>query len=126
MVHGIGVDIVEIGRIEQLLKKYGNNFWEKIYTYNEITYCLKMARPAPHFAGRWAVKEAFYKALPFSCQWQAQWKSIEYGSEHENGKPGMTIVCPRLQELMKRCGIHTCHVSLSHERHYCVAYVLLE
>lgn len=125
MIKGIGIDVVDISRIERLAEKYKNQFLKKVFTLSEIEYCEKMARPAVHYAGRWAAKEAFYKALPLSCQKSSTWKSIEI-KVIERGKPVITICSERLQELLKGEGIAICHVSISHEKKYCMACVISE
>lgn len=62
MKKGIGIDIVKISRFRE--KKYLANkkFYENIFAENEIKYCLKYKDPYPHFAGRFAAKEAIIKA----------------------------------------------------------------
>ncbi len=125
MIHGIGTDIVDIDRIERLITKYSEHFLTKVYTHSEIQYCQRMANPAIHLAGRWAVKEAFYKALPLECQKHSSWKSIEIVTG-EAGKPGISICSETLKKLLKKTGIAILHVSISHERRYCVATVILE
>ena len=125
MIKGIGTDIVDIRRIERLITKYTEHFLTKVFTPSEIDYCRKMAVPAMHFAGRWAVKEAFYKALPRSCQIHSSWKSVEIVSV-EAGKPNIDICSDDLKIVLKKEEISLFHVSISHERHYCIASVVLE
>jgi len=62
MKKGIGIDLVEINRFRK--KNFDSNqiFYEKIFTKNEIEYCLKYKDPYPHFAGKFAAKEAIIKA----------------------------------------------------------------
>ena len=125
MIKGFGTDIVEICRIERLIEKYSTHFLEKVFTPSEITYCGKMANPAIHFAGRWAAKEAFYKALPVSCQKHSYWKSIEI-VKAEAGKPQIQICTNVLRNSLEKEGITLYHLSISHERSYCIASVILE
>ena len=125
MIKGFGTDIVEICRIERLIEKYSAHFLEKVFTPSEITYCSKMANPAIHFAGRWAAKEAFYKALPISCQKHSNWKSIEI-IKAEAGKPQIQICTNILCNSLEKAGITVYHLSISHERKYCIASVILE
>ena len=125
MIKGIGIDTVDISRIERLINKYKHHFFEKVFTPGEIQYCNKMAKPAVHFAGRWAVKEAFYKALPLSCQKNSTWKSIELMTPDKGG-PVIKICSGLLNEHMKKEKITKFHVSMSHEQKYCVAVVVLE
>lgn len=62
MKKGIGIDIVKVSRFKQ--KRYSSNkkFYEKIFSRDEIMYCLKYKDPYPHFAGKFAAKEAIIKA----------------------------------------------------------------
>ncbi|MCK5915223.1 MAG: holo-ACP synthase, partial [Deltaproteobacteria bacterium] len=60
---GIGSDIVKVSRIEKLTERYDKRFLERIFTTAETSYALAKARPALHFAARFAAKEAFVKAL---------------------------------------------------------------
>ena len=125
MIKGIGVDVVDISRIERLIQKYDRYFLKKVYTQAEIEYCEKMARRAVHYAGRWAAKEAFYKALPLSCQENSTWKSIEI-KVIGKGKPVIHICSEILQQLLEKEGIAICHVSITHEKKYCMACVISE
>ena len=125
MIKGMGVDIVGINRIEKLVEKYDNHFIHKVYTGEEIAYCKRMARPGIHFAGRWAAKEAFYKALPVSCQSHSSWKSMEI-AVCDRGKPFIRVCSDFLRDLLCNEGIVRYHVSISHEKTYCCACVLFE
>lgn len=125
MIKGIGIDIVEIKRIEQLITNYSSHFLEKVFTSSEIAYCSRMAKPAIHFAGRWASKEAFYKALPQPCQKYSTWKSIEIMTM-DAGRPQIRICSDTLRRQLEKENITLMHVSISHERKYCVASVVLE
>lgn len=124
MVKGIGIDIADISRIETLISKYSGSFVKKVFTEPEITFCSKMANAAIHYAGRWAAKEAFYKALPASCQKVSFWKSIEI-IKGKMGKPEIIICCDKLKQQLEKEAVTTWLVSISHERRYCVAQVLL-
>ena len=59
---GAGIDIVEIDRIANAMKRHGDRFLRRIFTKREIDYCLGKARPAENFAARFAAKEAVFKA----------------------------------------------------------------
>ena len=125
MVQGVGVDIVDVRRIERLLDRYGRAFEGRVFTDNEVAYCRRMPRPGMHFAGRFAAKEAFYKALPESCQPIAGWRGIETLAG-PGGRPHLSVVAPALAELLARAGVTRVHVSISHEREVCVAMVVME
>jgi holo-[acyl-carrier protein] synthase len=125
MIIGIGVDIVQIDRIERLVTEYGDHFLHKVYTENEIAYCQKSARPSIHFSGRWAVKEAFYKAIPLFCQEVSSWKSIETLGGEGTRRPVIRVCSERLEELLRRSNVSSMNVSISHEKTMCVAVVAL-
>ena len=60
----VGSDIIEVSRIEKLIKEKGNKFLDRIYTQNEIDYCeSKGMNKYLHYAGRFAAKEAVFKAV---------------------------------------------------------------
>ena len=126
MIKGTGIDIAEISRFEQLVEKYGSRFIAKVFTPGEIAFCSSQARPAVHYAGRWAAKEAFYKALNSDCQEFATWQSIEILPCAGSRRPAITIIKPALGESLADHGVSVFHVSISHEKNYCVATVVLE
>ncbi len=126
MIKGFGTDIVDIGRIKRLVDKYDAHFKEKVFTKSEIDYCEKKVNPAIHFSGRWAAKEAFYKALPNICQKHSTWKSIEIINTQDYGKPILQICSKPLMQVLKKEQITFFYVSISHEQKYCVASVILE
>jgi holo-[acyl-carrier protein] synthase len=127
MIIGIGTDIAAIGRIESMIKKYGDRFCAKVFTGSEMAYCGKMACPAIHFAGRWAAKEAFYKALPQAIQSKSTWKSIQIITQKESRRPFIEVLNPELARSLSGEGIGRMHLSISHEQKgYCVAFVVLE
>jgi holo-[acyl-carrier protein] synthase len=126
MTKGIGIDIVDILRIENIINKYGNHFLTKVFLPEEIQYCTAHARPAVHFSGRWAVKEAFYKALPVHLQPESSWKSIMIVSSPSTKKPEITICSERLKKLLAIEGISNISISISHEKTHCIAIVIFE
>ena len=113
----IGTDIVEIERIKNSIDKYGLKFIEKIYTPREIKYCQNKENCYPHFAGRFAAKEAIKKAI-FSSKLinQIDFKSIEI----VNDSHGVPIV-----KMNKALKIKNPQLSISHEKKYAVAFALL-
>ena len=60
---GVGVDLVDIERVERLMRRHGERAIRRLLTERERTYCMNMPRPAQHIAVRLAAKEAAYKAL---------------------------------------------------------------
>ncbi len=125
MVKGIGIDVVAISRINEIIGKYGAHFLNKVFSQEEIAYCGAMARPAVHYAGRWAVKEAFYKAIPPACQEISFFKSIEIRARGSR-RPAIDVCDERLRASLEKQGITSMHMSISHEKDVCVAVVVLE
>ena len=103
----IGIDIVEVARIERLRKVYGDKFLNRIFTVQELGYVMGKRRSAESLAGRFAAKEAFMKA------WgrRLSWKGIEVRSG-ERGNPFILFQGKRFDE-----------VSISHERNFAVSVV---
>jgi holo-[acyl-carrier protein] synthase len=127
MIIGIGTDITGITRIENMLISHGDRFLNKIFTAAEIEYCKKMANPAIHFAGRWAAKEAFYKALPASLQPRSTWKSVRIVARNGSRKPVIEVIDRALEKGLSDEGIGSIHLSISHEQAgYCIAFVIVE
>ena len=59
-----GVDLIEVARVHRVAEKHGDHFLRRIFTPVEIDYCAGRPNPWPHYAARFAAKEAFYKAVP--------------------------------------------------------------
>lgn len=124
MIIGVGVDVIEISRIDKVLAQRGDKFTSKMYTRFEIEYCTRHRASAAHFAGRFAAKEAAMKALGVGWGRNAGWLDIEVRND-ERGKPhlGMTGSAARTAEQL---GVGNAHVSLSHSRGIACAVVILE
>ena len=63
MIFGIGIDVVEVERIEKSIAEFGERFVERVFTQEERAYCESQKRPAIHYAARFAAKEAVAKAF---------------------------------------------------------------
>ena len=128
MIKGIGTDIASIKRIHSCIKRYGDNFLQKAFTDAEIAAGRAKANPPIYFAGRWAAKEAFFKALPESCQAVSSWKSIEIVAAR-NGlvRPSVKILSADLKKRLARQKISRIHLSISHDQEgFGVAFVVME
>jgi len=124
MIFGIGVDLVEIDRIQENLVKHGERFEAKVFTHTEREYCRRMPIPAQHYAARFAAKEAFLKALGTGWANGVTWQDV--GIENlPSGMPQL-VVTGRAMELAREYGVGAMHVSLSHSRGHAVAVVVLE
>ena len=122
MIYGIGIDIVKIKRMEEASEKWGRRFFEKILTESEIEYCFKRNDPFPSLAVRFAAKEAFIKAM--GSEIPVSMKDLEVEND-EKGRPSLKLGDgPR--EFCRKKSITGCHLSLSHEKEFGVACVILE
>jgi holo-[acyl-carrier protein] synthase len=74
---GIGLDATEIDRIAQTMARYGDRFLQRIFTDGEIEYAMRRRNSVPHFAGRFAAKEAAMKALGTGHSRGVLWRDIE-------------------------------------------------
>src|SRR3954468_2713605 len=74
---GIGLDATEIDRIEAAVARFGDRFLHRVFTEGEIAYATRRRNPAPHFAGRFAAKEAAMKALGTGHSRGVLWRDIE-------------------------------------------------
>jgi holo-[acyl-carrier protein] synthase len=123
MILGIGTDIIRIDRIRRLLGKYPG-FVEKVFTSNEIEYCSSKGDPAQSYAVRFAAKEALMKALGTGWDEKVGWLDIEI-IRIADGRPEIAVH-KRTAELVASMGVVNIHLSLSHEKEYATAMVVLE
>ncbi len=116
----IGVDIVEIVRIEKAVARWGERFLHRIYTDAELKL---YGKKSASLAARFASKEAVMKLL--GTGWIGiGWKEIETLS-HPSGKPLLNLY-GRAQTEAKRLGLKEIAISLSHSREYAIAFVVGE
>src|SRR5881392_905919 len=109
MILGIGIDIIEVERIQSSFEKFGERFLKRILHPNEISYCLSHRVPAPFLAARFAAKEAISKAFGTGIGAQLGWHDMEVGRK-ESGEP-FVILHDDGQKLFERRGGAKCHLS---------------
>lgn len=91
MIVGIGVDLVEIGRVERLLDDKGERALRRLFSDGEIDYASRRAMPAMHLAARLAAKEAAFKALSGNALARGiGWREIEVANG-EDGQPVLVL-----------------------------------
>lgn len=123
MILGVGTDIVRVERIRRLLEKYPH-FVDKVFTEDEIRYCSERSFPEQAYAVRFAAKEAVMKALGTGWSGKTNWQDIEVIRD-VSGKPDIALY-NSTKELMQELRVTGIHCSLSHERDFAVAFVVLE
>lgn len=125
MIVGIGVDLIEITRLEHALAKHGTRLRDRLFTLREIIDCLAAGRQGERYATRFAAKEAARKAIGAATPVTAlAWREIEIITSAE-GAPQLEFH-GRAAELIQKLGIMRAHVSLSHAQEMAIAIVLLE
>ena len=124
MIIGSGIDIVNIERIEHLMTRWGDLFLGRVFSEGEINRCRAQARPSECFATRFAAKEAFLKAIGLGFREGIRWTDIEVVNDPV-GKPGL-FFHRKARELFRTLRIHQAHLTLSHDRPFAVAHILLE
>ncbi|MEI8185193.1 MAG: holo-[acyl-carrier-protein] synthase [Chlorobiaceae bacterium] len=82
----IGIDIVDLNRIERVYSRYGLKFLQRFLSDEEIAVCLHKPQVIASIAGRFAAKEAIVKALGTGFSGEVHWKSFEILND-ERGRP---------------------------------------
>jgi len=124
MIYGIGTDLVEINRIEKIIKRWGDRFTGKVFSQNEINYCENKAYPAIHYAARFAAKESFLKSLGIGLGMGVSLKDIEV-INNPQGSPQLHMN-EKIQGILDERGITAIHISMTHTREHAQAVVVLE
>ncbi len=124
MIYGVGTDVVEIGRIEKALERFGQRFANRILCEPELKRFAAHRQPAAFLAKRFAAKEAFTKALGTGIHAPANWHGV-WVKNLPSGKPVLQFSVD-LEKLLHERKIHNSHVSLTDERGVAMATVILE
>ena len=119
---GHGVDLVQVERIERMLRDHADRFVDRCFTAEERAYCAPMKRAAEHFAARFAAKEAVLKALGKGLSDGIGWVEIEVRRSPE-GRPSIHLI-GRAREIADEQGITSIFVSLSHTDSHAIASVI--
>lgn len=119
MTKGIGNDIIEIDRIRKTIKKHGPHFHKKIFTEQELEYCLSHQDPAIPLAGRFSAKEAIAKALGTGFGKDVSWLDISIVND-EKGRP-YPLFTNAFNEVFQKPKIL---ISISHTKIYATAVAI--
>ncbi len=127
MIVSVGVDMIEVARIQRALEDgaIGKRFRDRVYTAGEIAYCEKKGRGKyQSYAGRFAAKEAVMKALGRGWSAKVSWSNIEV-ARARSGKP--EIVLHNLTSAFaEKLGIRRLLVSITHTNEHALAYVVAQ
>jgi holo-[acyl-carrier protein] synthase len=126
LIVGTGIDVIEIARIERALKQSGQRFTQRVFADEEIAACRARRRSGPHFAVRFAAKEAVMKALGTGWAQGVRWVDIETVEESGDGARRFSLkLHGRVAELAAQLGARP-YLSVSRTRSHALAFVLLE
>jgi holo-[acyl-carrier protein] synthase len=124
MIIGTGVDLVEIDRFRKVIERLKDRFILRVFTANEQQFCNEHRDPVPHFAVRFAAKEALFKALGTGWAKGVTWLDVEVRRERQDA-PTM-VLRGEAQRLSVSMGASKVHLSLSHSDQWAIATVILE
>lgn len=124
MIYGIGVDLVEIARLQRAIERWGDRLVERLFTARELVYCKIKKKGYYHsLAGKFSAKEALWKALGARGIQGLSWKNLEVLNDHQN-KPYFAKT-EALQKRLAARGIKEVFLSITHTRAYALALVIL-
>ena len=120
MITGLGIDIIEVGRIRKALDRWGERFIQRVFTAEEKRYSMRKAFPEQSFAARFAAKEAVLKALGTGLSGGIGWNDVEIVN-NRLGKPEVRLG----SKITQRTGERKVLISLSHTKELAVAFAIL-
>jgi holo-[acyl-carrier protein] synthase len=124
MIAGIGVDLVNIPRFAQLMERRGDAAVARFFTEAEAERCRASKSVVESFAGRFAAKEAFFKALGTGWGLGGRWTEVEVVSA-PSGAPSLRL-SGRAAEAAAEQGVARIHLSITHTDETAAAFVVLE
>lgn len=122
MIYGIGIDIVRVDRLREAAGRWGPRFLRRVFTDAELDYAYIKKDPFPSLSVRFAAKEAFIKAI--GAEITVSLTDVEVVNE-EGGRP-LLRVSGDAEAFLREKAVMKTHVTVSHERDYGVACVVLE
>jgi holo-[acyl-carrier protein] synthase len=124
MIVGTGVDIAEVARIKAAVERFGDRFLRRVFTPDEIRYCMARPNFAERLAARFAAKEAGMKAIGTGLRHGITWQDLEV-IRQPGGRPTLRI-SGRAAEFAAKLGCKRTHLSLTHTQEQALAFVILE
>ena len=124
MILGLGIDIIEVARVQSSVERFGDRFLNRLLLPEEIAYCQQHKVAAPFVAVRFAAKEAISKAFGTGIGAQLGWHDMEV-RRRESGEP-FVVLHGKGKELFATRGAQQLLISLSHTQNYATAVAVLE
>ena len=123
-IAGTGIDIVEVSRIREVLDRHGSRFLGRVFTSAEVEYSQAGGVVAQHLAGRFAVKEAVFKALGTGWSGRVRWRDVEVRTQ-PSGEPDVLLTGGAACRA-RAMGIVKMHISISHTSDHAIAHAIAE
>jgi holo-[acyl-carrier protein] synthase len=124
MIVGTGVDITEVSRIRAAVDRFGERFLHRVFTPDEVRYCISKVNAAERLAARFAAKEAGMKAIGTGLRHGITWRDVEV--IRVPGQRPQLRYSGKAAEFARSLGCKRTHLSLSHTADQAIAYVILE
>jgi len=124
MIVGVGVDVIEVERLQRTLSRYGQQFLAHVYAEEEQQDAPEGEGKAAYYAGRWAAKEAVAKALGSGIGRECAWTDIRV-LRSANGRPEIRLHGAGARTAAA-LGIDHVHVSISHVKRLACASAVAE
>jgi holo-[acyl-carrier protein] synthase len=124
MIRGIGIDTIELARVERIFREYGDRFLNRIYTPEEREYAMRYKDPVPRLAARFAAKEACMKALGTGWSGGVRWRDIVVANAR-SGKPEMQLY-GKARQVAELLSVTRIHLSISHSKEHATVVVVFE
>ena len=122
-IKGIGVDLARIPRLREILSRWDERFLRRVFTDEEIAYCRRRRDPVPHFAARFAAKEATLKALGTGLSMGVSWREMEV--RRERGAAPTMVLSGRCRDIAHAKGGQRVLITLTHDGDYALAQAML-
>lgn len=120
----LGMDLMEIARLEQALERRGKRFLDRIFTPGEQAYCERRAARVAHYAGRYAVKESVMKVLGTGWARGVRWVDIEV--VRHPGQAPLVQLHGASARIAEQRGIDRIHVTITHDAGVAAAVAVAE
>ncbi|MBI4531572.1 MAG: holo-ACP synthase [Candidatus Latescibacteria bacterium] len=119
-VEGIGIDIVEVRRVRVAVERWGERFLGRVFTQEEVDYCLGRRQGYGSLAGRFAVKEAVFKAVGTGWKRGVTWKDVEV--VRKPGERPDVRLSGEVKNIVKDAHVL---ISISHTQEHAIAVAVM-
>lgn len=117
-----GIDLVDFPRIEDMVKRHGERFLDRVFTAGEQAYAAANRNGMEKLAGRFAAKEAVLKLIGTGWRGKIAWTDIEV-LNNEVGQPKVTL-SGEVERLAEKLGIKQISLSITHTANFAIASVV--